>query len=127
MIENIYIYRVLRRMSQDELALRMSLLDHGWTRSTVSAVEGRGRKVTVDELLGLSTTLGVTIGDLLDPTGPDGRRPLSLDVGLAGAPPISPRDGHRWAQCQAIVRFTEDEDPTIEVDASAPASAKPVR
>ncbi len=82
--------------------------------------------MTVDELFGLAAVIGVSIGDLLDPTGPDHRRPLSLDVGLEGAAPISPQDGHRWAQSQVIVRFTEDEDPAIEVEVSTPVSAKPV-
>src|SRR5215218_1648915 len=71
---NLRAYRMLRNMTQDELASRMAHLCHGWGRSTVSAVEGKSRNVTVDELFGLALSVGVTIGALLDPTGPDHSR-----------------------------------------------------
>src|SRR4051794_19710182 len=94
--ENLRAYRILRRMTQDQLPARLSHLCHGWGRSTVSAVEGKSRNVTVDEVFGLAVAVGVTIGELLDPSGPDHRRPLSLDIGLRstdnGKPePVAPR------------------------------------
>lgn len=51
-------------------------------RSAVSAIEVKSRSVTVDELFGLAISIGVTIGQLLDPTGPDHSRRLAVDVGL---------------------------------------------
>ena len=83
--------------------------------------------MTVDDLLGLATSMGVTIGDLLDPPGPDHRRQLSLDVGLVGAAPMTPQAGHLWAKSHAVVRFTGAEhlssksrpEPTVWSDPSA--------
>jgi hypothetical protein len=63
----------------------MTALGHEMTRSTVSAIEGHGRSVTVDELFGLAISIGVTIGQLLDPTGPDHSRTDGVDVGLRAA------------------------------------------
>ncbi len=119
--ENLRAYRILRRMTQDQLAARMAHLCHGWGRSTVSAVEGKSRNVTIDELFGLAVSVGVTIGDLLDPTGPDNRRPLSLDVGLrasdGGNPqPVAPRLAHHWASSRAVVRLWHDGGRTVRVD-----------
>jgi hypothetical protein len=68
-------------MTQQDFAVGMVYSGHRRRRSTVSALEGNGRKVTVDELFGLALSLGGTIGQLLDPTGPDHSRKLALDVG----------------------------------------------
>jgi transcriptional regulator with XRE-family HTH domain len=119
--ENLRAYRILRRMTQDQLAARMAELCHGWGRSTVSAVESKSRNVTVDELFGLAVSVGVTIGELLDPTGPDHRRPLSLDVGLPAtdggkAQPVAPRLAHLWASSRAVIRLWHDGDRTVRVD-----------
>ena len=119
--ENLRAYRMLRHMTQDQLATRMSWLSHRWGRSTVSAVEGRTRNVTVDELFGLAVSVGVTIGQLLDPTGPDHSRPLSLDVGLraddGGHPqPVAPRLAHLWAASRAVIRLRQDDGCRMEVE-----------
>ncbi len=74
-------------MSQTELAEQMNLLGHQWTRATVSDVERSGRNLTVDEVLALAMALNVTIPDLLDPAGIDGRRPGGLDYG--GPEPVA--------------------------------------
>src|SRR5215217_1626972 len=122
--ENLRAYRLLRHMTQDQLAARMTWLCHGWGRSTVSAVEGRSRNVTVDELFGLAVSVGVTIGQLLDPTGPDHSRPLSLDVGLraddGGLPrPVAPRLAHLWTASRAVIRLRPDDGCKVEVEAAA--------
>jgi transcriptional regulator with XRE-family HTH domain len=119
--ENLRAYRILRRMTQDQLAARMAHLCHGWGRSTVSAVESKSRNVTVDELFGLAVSVGVTIGELLDPTGPDHRRPLSLDVGLKAtdgekAQPVAPRLAHLWASSRAVIQLWHDDGRTVRVD-----------
>lgn len=122
---NVRSYRLLRDLTQDGLAARMNRLSHGWGRSTVSAVEARARNVTVDELFGLALSLGVSIGDLLDPAGPDRSRRLSVDVGLrapaTGSPqPLAPRLAHMWASSQAVLRFGPDADGEIEVQVAGP-------
>ena len=106
--QNLRAYRLLRHMTQDQLAARMAHLGHGWGRSTVSAVESRSRNVTVDELFGLAVSVGITIGQLLDPTGPDHSRRLSLDVGLRAADegnshPVTPRLAHLWSASRALI------------------------
>lgn len=119
--ENLRAYRILRHMTQDQLAARMSHLGHGWGRSTVSAVESKSRNVSIDELFGLAVSVGVTIGELLDATGPDHRRPLSLDVGLRatddGNPrPVAPRVAQLWAYSRAVVRLWHEGGRTVRVD-----------
>jgi transcriptional regulator with XRE-family HTH domain len=118
---NLRAYRLLRHLTQDELASRMTHLDHGWGRSTVSAVESRSRNVTVDELFGLALSLGATIGQLLDPEGPDRSRRLSLDVGLRvpddGRPqPVEPLLARLWASSRAVMRLSDDAGGDFEVD-----------
>lgn len=115
---NVLAYRLLRQLTQDDLAARMTHLCHGWGRSTVSAVEGKGRKVSVDELFGLAVCFGVTIGQLLDPTGPDHSRKLRLDVGLAdggGPPPIEADVAGLWGASRIVVRLWHDEGIDLEI------------
>jgi len=119
--ENLRAYRMLRRMTQDQLAARMAHLCHGWGRSTVSAVEGKIRNVTIDELFGLAVVVGVTIGELLDPTGPDHHRTLSLDVGFRatddGKPqPVAPRVAHLWASSRVVIRMGHERGWAVDVD-----------
>lgn len=119
---NLRAYRMLRSITQDQLAARMSHLGHGWGRSTASAVESKSRNVTIDELFGLAVSIGVTIGQLLDPTGPDHSRRLSLDVGLGacdGMPqPIAPRVAHLWAASRAVIRLWQEDGRQVEVEAA---------
>lgn len=108
--KNVRDYRLLRDVTQGDLAARMSRLGHGWGRSTVSAVEGNGRNVTVDELGGLAISLGTSIGQLLDPTGPDHSRILGLDVGLPGVVgPLQPELAHHWSFSRVVVNLADDE------------------
>lgn len=127
---NLRAYRLLRHLTQDELAARMTYLSHGWGRSTVSAVEGGTRNVTVDEMFGLVLSLGITIGQLLDPEGPDRSRRLSLDIGLpapdGGNPqPVDPRIARLWASSRAVMRLSEEPGGELEVDVAehVPADA----
>ena len=118
---NLRAYRLLRQLTQDGLATRMTYLGHGWGRSTVSAVEGRTRNVTVDEMFGLALSLGVTIGQLLDPEGPDRSRRLRLDVGLRvlddGDPrPVDPLVARLWASSRAVMRLSDEPGGELEVD-----------
>jgi transcriptional regulator with XRE-family HTH domain len=89
-------YRLLRRLKQDDVADRMRRLrHHTWTRQTVSDVERVQRNVTVDELLGLSIVLEVSLNELLDPVPVGGGPAPALDVGLPV--PIPPDIVPRWS------------------------------
>lgn len=92
--ENVRVLRTLRRLSQSDLAARMSYLGHEWTRATVSDVERSRRNVTVDELLGLALSLRTEVPNLLDPAGIDGRAQEALDYGIAD--PIPTRSAQDW-------------------------------
>ena len=103
----------LRRISQAELAARVTVLGHTVGRSAVSAIEVKSRSVTVDELFGLAISMGVTIGQLLGPTGPDHSRPLAWDVGLmtedGEARPIAPWLSRLWAASRPCAAFADDD------------------
>lgn len=126
---NLRAYRLLRHLTQDGLAAQMNQLGHGWGRSTVSAVEGRLRNVTVDELFGLALCLGLTVGQLLDPAGPDQSRRMSLDVGLrdsdTGRPEtVEPTLARLWASSRAVIRLAGEPGGEFEVAvADAPVDA----
>lgn len=114
-------------MTQDHLADRMEQLGHGWGRSTVSAVEGKRRNVTTDELFGLTIVFAVTFGQLLDPTGPDHTRDLSLDVGLVTGPGspglIQPICGQLWGASRAVIRLQCDGGYELVVADDLPLTA----
>jgi transcriptional regulator with XRE-family HTH domain len=94
--EKVRAYRLLRRLKQDDVADGMrKLRHHTWTRQTVSDVERVKRHLTVDELVGLSFVLDVTLNELLDPVPVDGGPPPALDVGLPW--PIPPDIVRRWS------------------------------
>ena len=125
---NVRAYRLLRHLTQDGLAAEMTALSHGWGRSTVSAVEGRTRNVTVDELFGLALCLGVSIGQLLDPEGPDRSRRLSLDVGLRSPDgdrprPVDAKTARLWASSRAVMRLSQVAQGELEVDFPAHVQA----
>ena len=94
--DNVHAYRSLRRLSQGELAQRMSDARYPWTRATVSDVERANRNVTTDELLALAMILGTPIGNLLDPAGVDGRETEPLDFG--GWRPMPVGMASRWVR-----------------------------
>ncbi len=122
--QNVRCYRLLRGMTQDQLAVRMTGLGHGWGRSIVSAIEGNGRNVTIDELFGLAITFGVTVGRLLDPSGPDGSRNLSLDLGLGplgDSYPLSTHLGRLFAASRAVIRAFDTDSGTIELEMTSDA------
>lgn len=125
---NVRAYRVLRRMTQGDLAARMTHLCHGWGRSTVSAVEGRGRNISVDELFGLAASFGVSIGQLFDPTGPDHSRRLSFNVGVTdrGTPrSVEPDLAQLWGASRAVVRLWHDgEEFALDVAEELPVEAQ---
>ncbi len=114
--ENLRDYRLLRHVTQSDLSARMSTLGHNWGRSTVSAVEGNGRNVTVDELGGLAISLGTSIGQLLDPTGPDHSRMLSLNAGLPGPRGLLRPDlAHLWSISRIVVSLGEGEEAPLTI------------
>ncbi len=68
--------------SQTDVAHEMRTLGFSWSQSTVSAVESGRRDLTVHELAGLCSVLGVGLYELL----PDLARTLSHGVPLEGEP-----------------------------------------
>lgn len=72
--DNIRAYRSVKKMEQEELAEKMRGYLHPWRRTTVSEVERAHRNVTIMELLTLVLILRVSVEELLDPSGPGGRR-----------------------------------------------------
>lgn len=83
--QNIRRLRVLRRLSQDEVAQRMTALGYGrrggrWNRSACSEVESGRRDVNIDEAVGLAMVLGVPLAELLDPGDQE------YQLGSVGAP-----------------------------------------
>lgn len=117
--ENIRAYRLLRDITQDDLAARMTRLGHGWSRSAVSAAEGRRRGVTIDEVFGLAINFEVAVGCLLDPSGPDCSRTLGLDVGLrrvGHSSELPSQLGRLFAWSRAVIRLVDHDSGTIDID-----------
>ncbi len=107
--QNLRAYRAIRELKQDDLGERMALLGHEWTAGTVGFVERGDRAVSVDELVGLSLCLHLTIGQLLDPTGPDHSRRASLEVGLPEEDGVGTHipawDAHAWLRDRVSIGF----------------------
>jgi transcriptional regulator with XRE-family HTH domain len=119
---NVRDLRSLRRFSQDDLAERMRAVGHEWSRATVSTVERGQRNVTVDELATLALVLGVTFGDLLDPTGADRRGREGLDY-APGVEPLPALTGSGWAHGTTLLTLKWNDGPSgISVE---PAPAPP--
>jgi transcriptional regulator with XRE-family HTH domain len=114
--EKVRAYRLLRRLKQDDVADGMRGLRHQtWTRQTVSDVERVRRNLTVDELVGLSIVLGLSLNELLDPVPVDGGPQPALDIGLPVAiPPDMVRD---WSAGAAL--FLEKEAGSYKVRIAA--------
>ncbi len=76
--------RVGRGMTQDGLAMRVRELGFEWTRSTVTAVEGGHRELSIKELFAVCWVLGITPDELLA-TGRDRLGGVDVEVfsGLA--------------------------------------------
>jgi transcriptional regulator with XRE-family HTH domain len=111
-------YRLLHRMKQDDVADKMRMLrHHTWTRQTVSDVERVRRNLTVDELVGLSIVLGLSLNELLDPVPIGGGLPPALDIGLPVAlPPDIVRDWSAGASV-FLTPGTQDGKPGYRVAA----------
>jgi transcriptional regulator with XRE-family HTH domain len=110
-------YRLLGRMKQDDVAEKMRELRHPWTQATVSQVERGQRNLTVDELVGLSIVLELSLNELLDPVPVGGGPPPALDVGLPV--PIPPDIVRHWSAGASIFLTSETRDgkPGVRVTA----------
>jgi transcriptional regulator with XRE-family HTH domain len=105
--EKVRAYRLLRRMTQDDLAAGMRELRHRtWVRATVSEVERGRRNVTIDELVGLSSVLEVAMFELADPTPLEGGEPPALDIGWPE--PMPPSMVREWAHGAKVFASSEE-------------------
>jgi hypothetical protein len=120
---NVRTWRGVRRLSQAQLAARMSSLGHRWTESIVGFVERSERNVTVDEYIGLHFALELDdFGTLLDPLGVEGDKyrygspsprekidAPGLDYG--GPRPLPAEYINRWRHGRTIARgaWTDDQ------------------
>jgi transcriptional regulator with XRE-family HTH domain len=103
--EKVRAYRLLRRITQDDLAAGMRELRHPWVQQTVSEVEQCHRHLTVDEVVGLSIVLEVSMSELTDPTPVEGGEPPALDVGWPV--PMPPSMVRQWAQGAKVFAQSE--------------------
>jgi transcriptional regulator with XRE-family HTH domain len=138
--ENIKGYRLLRGMTQEEVGLRMSALGQAWNAGTAGFVERTDRALTVDEVAAVAVVLGVSIPELFDPSGPDGRGADDLDLG-GGAPVVVGRrvaalwlrdrallngnwDGQKFTQFVAEGRSPADQDAVLALRLDAAEQAR---
>jgi transcriptional regulator with XRE-family HTH domain len=122
--EKVRAWRLIRRLEQTGVAEEMRKLRHPWTQATVSQVERGQRNLTVDELVGLSIVLDLTLNELLDPVPVGGGPPPALDVGLpveippdmvrhwsAGAPLFFDKEaGSNKVRITAVGRLAPEEE-----------------
>jgi transcriptional regulator with XRE-family HTH domain len=95
---NIAAERERRSLSQADLATQMSGLGFRWVRQTVTEAERPGgRRITVEELVGLTVALGVPIDVLLLPP--------------PGSPPVAALPGGR------LIVFRTGGQPPFDLDA----------
>jgi len=113
---NVAAERERRSLSQADLADRMSGLGFRWVRQTVTEAERPGgRKITVEELIGLSVALGVPVDVLILPP--------------PGGPPVAALPGGRLVVFRGTGRPPADLDALSELGdvqfAPAPGAAGP--
>jgi transcriptional regulator with XRE-family HTH domain len=92
---NVRTARTRRELNQDVLAARMKALGYDeWIRQTVSNVEKGKRRLTAEEVFGLSVALDVSVTSLMFP-GPDDDPLVRLRGGQLIAVPV------QWALSNA--------------------------
>ena len=67
MADNITAARARRRLSQRDVAERMTALGFPWRQQIADAAENRRRRITVAEVLGLALALQTSVKALMDP------------------------------------------------------------
>jgi transcriptional regulator with XRE-family HTH domain len=116
--DNVRAFRLLRRLKQSDVAVRMTSTGHRWSPTTVSEVENGLRAVTVDELVGLAIILQVGVPILLDPTGPESRDTgTRIDIGSPDGPVSA---GLLWSTLSA-------ERPAFHLDFDESGEARSLR
>ena len=102
---NVRAYRQFRGMKQEDVDKGMAMLGLRWSVGTVGFVERRDRAVGVDELVPLAIVLGVPIGALLDPTGPEGRDGVGWELGTVA---LNPPESHGLARGWRSARLDQE-------------------
>jgi hypothetical protein len=99
---NVAAERERRSLSQADLAVRMSDLGFRWVRQTVTEAERPGgRKITVEELIGLSLALSVPVDVLIFPP--------------PGSPPVAALPGGRLVVFRGMAKAPADLDALREL------------
>lgn len=114
--------RRARDVKPSQLAKRMATLGYPWHPQTVSNVESGRRRITAEELLGLSIALETPVGELLSPVSPGlqveyvqvpaGQRLLASMVRSMATSPIyagwaywGPGDELRWPSSEFMDEY----------------------
>jgi len=79
---NVAAARVRRRLQQQDLAERMRELGWKWVRQTVGEVENGRRRLTAEEVFGLSVALETSIPVLMAPVDVDDDKTVVFPSGL---------------------------------------------
>jgi transcriptional regulator with XRE-family HTH domain len=79
---NVAAARVRRRLQQQDLAERMRALGWKWVRQTVGEVENNRRRLSAEEVFGLSVALETSIPMLMAPVDVDHDKTVDFPAGL---------------------------------------------
>jgi transcriptional regulator with XRE-family HTH domain len=103
--ENLRAYRVLRRLSQADLAAEARKCGApSLSRQALSEIERGRRGIGIEELAAIAVPLRLTISDLLDPYGPGVTgRYVSL-----GDHRLSREQAHLWVRDKVVPRLSAD-------------------
>ena len=107
--QNLAVLRIARRLSQPQLAKRMTELGRPMAAAVLSKTEQLDRRVDVDDLVALAIALGVTPDRLLL-TGPITPEIADQAIELTPAVRMPPLDAWLWAVGD-VPLFGSDVDP----------------
>ncbi len=116
---NVRTFRASLGLRQSDVADRMQRLQYDWTDSIVGFVERNDRNVTVAELHGLALIFGVTIADLLDPTGPGENHADPVDYGLPE--PFKAAKAREWIYGRLRIRANWDKAGKLHYTFAGPS------
>jgi transcriptional regulator with XRE-family HTH domain len=105
---NVAIMRTIRRLTQRDVAARMTELGFDWRQQTVARVESSQRPVTTEELWGLAETLGAGFPGLLTAREPNVPPDPKLTIELPSGTPVNVEDYEELIHGQVRGHITWD-------------------